>query len=89
MIACCLITRGGKSQSSPLLFIIKDPLAASQPFFRSVNNLHLSKSNCRSTARSSGSQFAERALRFHPLPHLGDVFTACTAIKMGHFFFLP
>lgn len=70
---------------APLLFIIKDPLV-SQPLFRSVNNLCLSKSNCRPMARSSGPQFAERALRFHPLPHLEDVFTTYTAIKMGHLF---
>ena len=45
MIACCLVKRVGGSQRSPLLFIMKGPLL-SQPLFRSVNNLHLTKSNC-------------------------------------------
>lgn len=86
MIASCLGKRGGNSHSS-LLFIMEDPLV-SQSLFRSVNNLCLSKSNCRAVACSVGSQFAERALRFHPLPHLENVFTAYTAIKNGSFIFL-
>lgn len=76
--------RGEASRkSSPLMFITNDRLAASQQF-RSLNNSYLRKS--RPTACSSGSQFAERALRSHPLPHLEDVFTAYTAIKASHLF---